>query len=224
MIRSEGRAHAAANEPVSAMGAGAPDDQATKEAAASPPLGNRPKLAPGRPRPPWLVRNSRKATIALVITILAASPFAYLYIQRNFGPDPLAGIKIDGVKFDPVFDVVNPAEVRPVVVKPAMAKPIAAAKPAELAPKPVPPPLSASPAAPFAAAPAAPSVGVTHTRSATAAARPDAAPPVSAILGAREVTIQPRSSAREPQAVSTACAEAVAALGLCDPNTKAKDK
>jgi hypothetical protein len=228
MIRSEVRAHVAANEPVSAAGAGGPDDQATKGAAASPPLADRPKLAPDRPRPPWLVRNSRKAMIALMLSILAASPFAYLYVQRNFGPDPLAGIKIDGVKFDPVtaiFDVARPVEVKAVNVKPAMEKPIAAAKPAEQAPKPVSPQSSVSPAAPFAAAPVAPSFGVTHTRSAVAAsARPETVPPVGAIPDARAVTVQPRAGAREPQAVSGACTEAVAALGLCDRNATTKDK
>jgi len=198
MIRSEVRAHVAANEPVSAPGVNGPGDQATKGAAASPPAANRPQLASGRLRPPWLVRNSRNAAIALVLVILAASPFVYRYLERNFGPDPLAGIKIDAVKFDPVtgvFEVMKPAEVKPGGVKPAGAKPamakqIAVAKPTELAPKPVPPRSSAS-----------------------------LATPVSEITDARAP-----ASAHEQQTVSGACAEAVAALSLCDSGATVRDK
>ena len=223
MIRSKVRAQVAANQPEAARGADRPDGEAVKAADAALPQMDRPALAPGRPRPSWLVRNPRKATIALVLALFAASPFAYRYLQREFGADPLAGIKLDGVKFDAATDVSE--VVKPVGIKPVDMKPVASAAPIEPAPKPLPPRSSASPVRPVAAAPVAPSSGVTHTRPAVAApVRPETAAPVAAIRDALEKRDRPRASARDEQTVSGACTEAVAALGLCNPNATEKSK
>jgi len=95
MIRGEVRAQVATDEPTPEIGAD----------------------VPARPRPPLLVRHSKKAAIALVLAILAASPFAYHYLQRNFGPDPLAGIKSDSVRFDAnsgTMEIVKSGEVKSV--------------------------------------------------------------------------------------------------------------
>lgn len=221
MARNGVRAHVAANEPQLSGDADKPADQATTDAGESSPPANRPK--PERGRPSWLIRNSRKATIALLLAVIAASPFAYRYLYRNFGPDPLAGIKIDAVKYDPVteaFKAVKPAAARPPEVdpsgaKPEKAKPAAVAKTAEFAPKPVSPKPSA--------APVAPSSGVTHTRSnASTSANSRIAPPVAESPGARDVGVKPQ--ARAQPAVAGACNEAVAALGLCDSSAAGKEK
>ena len=228
MIRSEVRAQVAANQPDVARVSDGPGDQATKAAAAPPPQADRPSVAPGRGHPPWLVRNSRKATIGLVLAILAASPFAYLYLQREFGPDPLAGIKLDDVKVDAISgipEVVKLPEVKPPDAKSAVMKPVPAAGAIELAPKLHPPRASASPARSTAAAPIAPSFGVTHTRPAVAApAGPATAAPVAAIPDALGKSARPRASARDEQTGSGACAEAVAALGLCNSNATEKGR
>jgi hypothetical protein len=231
MIRNQVRARTAANQPEPAMGA---DGQAAKDAAAAPPDADRPASAPGLPRPPWLVRNSRKAAIALGLAILAVLPFAYRYAQDNFGPDPLAGIKLDGVKFDPFTGIsevakpvnVKPAEVKSSGAKPAPAKPIPAAGPIEPAPKPLPPRPFASPARPVAAAPVGPSSpGVTHTRPVVAASvNPETARPVAAAPDAREKSAGPGTNARADQTVSGPCTEAVAALGFCNPKATEKGK
>jgi len=231
MIRSEVRARVAANQPDAAMGADGADGtdgQATQAAAAPPPQVDRPAVAPGRGRPPWLVRNSRKAMIALVLATLAISLFAYLYLQREFGPDPLAGIKLDGVKFDAITDIsegVKPTEVRPADAKPTVAKPFPAAGPIEPAPTPLRPRRSASPTGSVAASPVAPSLGVTHTRPAVAApVTLQATPPAAGARDTLEKNAGPRANASEEQTVSRACTEAVAALGLCDPNANLKGK
>lgn len=218
MIRSDVRAQVAANQAGSTRGADGPDGQATQAVSAPQREGNQPAVAPGLPRPPWLVRNSRKATSALVLAILAAAPFAYLYLQRNFGPDPLVGIKLDGVRFDAITGVTE--AVRPADVKPAQAKPAAAAGVIEPAPKPLPPRYPASAAKPLAVAPgaAAAASGVTHTRPGSAA---PVAPPV-ATPGARDRSVATRANAPAEATVSGACTEAVAALGFCNPNATGK--
>lgn len=202
MALGQVRTQVGANEPEAAKGIHAPGGEATKAAVGLPHQGDQPAAAPGLARAPWLVRNSRKATIALVLAILAASPFAYRYLQREFGPDPFAGIKLDGVKFDAVTGIseaVKPATVKPATVKPADAKP--------------------------AAVPVAPSFGVTHTRPAVAApVKAEAAPPVAAIPDTREKSARPRANARAEQTGSGPCGEAVAALGFCNPNGTAKGK
>lgn len=225
MIRSEVRAQAAANQPGSAKGADGPDGQAAEAVAAE---SSRPAAALGLPRAPWLVRNPRKATIALVLAVLAAAPFAYLYLQRNFGPDPLGGIKLDGVNIDP-FTGLQRATQLPAIpspgAKPPPTKPLAAVAPVQPAPGKRPPEPFASPAKPAAAAPAAPPLGVTHTRPTVATpVKPEAAPPVAPISGARDKSAAPRGNVREEQTVSGACTEAVAALGFCNPNATEKAK
>jgi hypothetical protein len=228
MIRSDVRAQVAANQAGSTKGADGADGQAAEAVAAPPPEANRLGAAPGLPRAPWLVRNSRKATIALVLAIFAASPFAYLYLQRNFGPDPLRGIKLDGVKIDPFTglpEVTKPAAIRPPDANPSLTRPSAAAAPVEPAPKTRPPERFASPAQSAATAPAAPSLGVTHTRPGAATpVKPEAAPPVAATSGARGKSARPREDIREEQTVSGGCTEAVAALGFCNPNATEKAK
>lgn len=218
MIRSEVRAQVAANQAGSTKGADGPDGQAANGPAVPPPEANRLGAAPGLPRPPWLVRNSRKAASALVLAILAASPFAYLYLQRNFGPDPLAGIKLDGVRFDAITGMTE--AVRPADVKPAQAKHAAAAGAIESVPKPLPPRHTASAAGPLTVAPgvAAAGSGVTHTKPGGAA---PVAPPVAA-PGARDGSVATRANARAEATVSGACTEAVAALGFCNLNATGK--
>jgi len=228
MIRNEVRAQVAANRPGAEMGADGHGGQSTKAAAAPPPEANRPAAAPGRGGPPWLVRNSRKSTIALVLAILAASPFAYRYLQREFGPDPLAGIKVDDIKVDAMSgttEVVKPARAKAPDADPSAVKPGPAAGAIGLAPKAGPAQASEFPARPIAAAPAAPTSGVTHTRPAVATpVKPEAAPPVAAIPRARDMNARPRESVREDQTASGACTEAVAALGFCNPNSTGKAK
>lgn len=219
MIRSEVRAQVAANQPDVARVSDGPDDHATKTAAVLPPQVDRPSAAPGRGRPPWLVRNPRKATFALVLAMLLASPFAYRHLEREFGPDPLAGIKIDGVKIDAISGISDAA--KPPDAKPSLIKPVPAAGAIELAPKMHAPRQAASPARPAAAAPVARSVGVTHTRSAVEA---PTTPPIAQSPDALREIAAPRASAGEERTVSRACTEAVAALGLCNPDATAKGK
>jgi hypothetical protein len=229
MIRSEVRAQVAANQAGSVKSAEGADGQAAEAVAAAPSEANRLGIASGLPRAPWLVRNSRKATIALVLAILAASPFAYLYLRDNFGPDPLRGIKLDGVKIDPLTGlpeiVAKPAAIWPLDAKSSLTRPAATSAPVEPAPKTRPPEPFASPARPVATVPAAPALGVTHTRPAVAPpVKPEAAPPVAAISGSQGTSARPRENVREEPTVSGVCNEAVAALGLCNTNATEKAK
>jgi hypothetical protein len=186
MTRSEARAQSAANQPEAAAGTAA--GPAADAASATPAPGDvqptpRPPL-----RAPWLVRNPRKAAAGLALAVLAASPFAYRYLERNFGPDPLAGIKLEGVKLDAAsgrIELPSPAPARPVEpnatsVRPAPAKPAAAAVPVEAAPRPpapLAPAIAPRPAAALAPAPPVLAGGVTHTRAAAVAQPPAAAAP-----------------------------------------------
>ena len=219
MIRSEVRAQVAANQPDVARASPGPDDHATKPGAVLPPQVDRPSAPPGPRRPPWLVRNSRKAAFVLGLAILAASPAAYRYLQREFGPDPLAGIKLDGVRIDAISGIAE--VVKPPEAKPSAIKPVPAAGATEPAPKPRPSRPSASAAGPAVAAPAAPSFGVTHTRSAAAA---PATPPMAERPEVLQKNASPRANASEAGTASRACSEAVAALGLCNPDATAKGK
>lgn len=219
MIRSKLRAQVAANQPDVAQVSHGPDDDATKPAAALPPQVDRPSAPPGPRRPPWLVRNSRKAAFVLGLAILAASPAAYRYLQREFGPDPLAGIKLDGVRIDAISGIAE--VVKPPEAKPSAIKPVPAAGVIELAPKARPSRPSPSPASPAAAASAAPAFSVTHTRSAAAA---PVTPPIAERPDALPRNAAPRANASEEKTASRACTEAVTALGLCNPDATAKGK
>ena len=219
MIRSQVRAQVAANQPEAAKSDAGLGGQAVKAAEIPAPEIDRPAVIAGRPSPSWLVRNPRKAALAMVVIAIAAAPFAFRYLQREFGPDPLVGIKLDDVK---------PA--------------LSAAPFIEPAPKPLPPRPAVAPARPVVAAPVAavpmapspgvtpslgvsPSSGVTHTRPGGAVqAGPEAPAATVANRDRPEKSAGPRAGARAEATGSGACSEAVAALGLCNPNATEKGK
>src|SRR6185295_10054255 len=143
MIRSQVRAQVAANQPEAAKSDAGLGGQAVKAAEIPAPEIDRPAVIAGRPSPSWLVRNPRKAALAMVVIAIAAAPFTFRYLQREFGPDPLVGIKLDDVK---------PALSAAPFIEPA---------PKPLPPRPAVAPARAVVAAPVAAVPMAPSPGVT---------------------------------------------------------------
>ena len=154
MIRSEVRARVAANQP---DGRGLRRGPTTCAKRALPRRRRSIDLRRRRVRVASALAgaNSRKAAIVLGLAALAASPAAYRYLQREFGPDPFAGIKLDGVRIDAISgiaEVVKPPEAKPSAIKPVPRRRRHRTAP----PKPRPSRPSASAAGPAVAAPAAP--------------------------------------------------------------------
>ena len=221
MIRSEVRARVAANQPDAAS---PPDETAVgpaKGAAAPPPQDDRPPAAPSRARVPWLVRNSRKATIALAVAAIAASPFAYRYLQREFGPDPFAGVKLDGVRIDPLSGITE-ATKRP-EAKPAPIRPAPAAVAAVPAPK---PPAAAARFRIHLPRRSPRRRSPRRSASRTPARRPCAGHTAGRGRLRKIAQVPPtraaRARSRGKNGIARTCTEAVTALGLCNPDPTKK--
>lgn len=218
MNLSEAQAKVATTPPpANSKGSGM---HAANSASALPLHIDSPANTPILPNPPWLVRNSRKVVVASIVALVAASPFIYRYLYGVFGPDPLAGVRIDKAKAAAITGLADTPNS--VDINPAEAKPVSAFKPVEPMSVPSPqstlalPPTAAG--APVAAiAPLATPMGVTHTR-------PGGAPPAATAANI-EVRVAPAVPVREQQAapaVANNCSEATEVLGLCNPTTKGR--
>lgn len=228
MSRSELRAQVAGEPPGGAKVAGRAKDTSgpkvpTTDAPAAPVPGagqpDEPRVLPPRPRAPWLVRHPR---IAIAVVLIAVTTGLAYYVYDYLRPgDPFGHFKLDPVKSAPEAAASRAAGPITPTLTPAPT-PTPAPKtepplqPAAIA-KPIPALVVVRPAAPVSTAPAASGSGITHTRSVVAA--PNAPAP-----DARQKAAEPRASVRQEQPAPVACSEAVAALGLCDPNAKMEGK
>ena len=147
--------------------------------------------------------------LAVLLVAAAGLAFGYGYLRRNFGPSPLDGIKLDTTRLDAPTSA-------PEVPVPMSARAIGVIAPVLKADRPAQAPLRANP---VAAAP--PQVTaqphVTHTKAAVAA-------PVALTPEVQQEAAAPSVGVRQDQPGSGACTQAVAALGLCSPNSIVEGK
>lgn len=185
-------------------------------------------VQPDLPQPPWHVRNFRMLMIALLLVATAALGYGYVYLQRNFGPSPLDGVKLDAIKFDSSLsvpeDTVASGSKSPASKFNLPAAPSATPAPTlpttlPLAARKVPATdIRATVASGAATAPSGPAAG--SARAAVTHTRPVATTPVAPDSDGQKSTHGPRASSRPDQSGSVACTEAVAALGLCRSNDR----